>query len=181
MVELLYVGAAVLFILGLKQLSSPRTARRGNLLASGGMLLAIIVTLVDTDIISWGAIIAGLLVGGVIGAMLALRVQMTAMPQLVAAFHSLVGMAAVFASLACFLKSGQGEMRSFAGAVSARISDTPPAVVRRAGIRAEELGFLTGEQLVDLPRDEQVAACARFNIGGTVMRNQGGGIGNVHP
>ncbi|HSF85089.1 MAG TPA: NAD(P)(+) transhydrogenase (Re/Si-specific) subunit beta [Acidimicrobiia bacterium] len=100
MTEILYLAAAVLFILGLKQLSSPRTARRGNLLASGGMLLAIIVTLVDTDIVSWGAIVAGLIVGGVIGALLALRVQMTAMPQLVAAFNGSGGIASTFVALA---------------------------------------------------------------------------------
>ena len=65
---------------------------------------------------------------------------------------------------ACFLKSGEGEMRSFAGAVSARISDTPPAVVKRAGMRAEELGFLPGEQL-DEAR-ELAANLARWYPGG---------------
>ena len=74
MTQLLYLIAAVAFILGLKQLGSPRTARNGNMIASGGMLLAIVVTLVDQDIANWGTVIAGLVVGGAIGAVLAIRV-----------------------------------------------------------------------------------------------------------
>jgi NAD(P) transhydrogenase subunit beta len=100
MTELLYLAAAVLFILGLKQLASPRTARRGNTLAASGMLVAIVVTLVDTDVMSWGTIIAGLVVGAVIGAVLALRVQMTSMPELVAAFNGFGGIASTFVALA---------------------------------------------------------------------------------
>ncbi len=100
MTELLYLGAAVLFILGLKQLSSPRTARRGNTLAAAGMLLAIVVTLVDTDVVSWWTIIAGLVTGTVVGALLALRVAMTAMPQLVAAFNGFGGIASTLVALA---------------------------------------------------------------------------------
>ncbi len=97
---LLYLGAAVLFILGLKQLSSPRTARRGNMLASGGMLIAIIVTLIDNDIANWGTVIAGLVVGGGVGAVLALRVKMTSMPELVAAFNGFGGVASALVALA---------------------------------------------------------------------------------
>lgn len=100
MTELLYLGAAVLFILGLKQLSSPRTARRGNTLAGAGMLLAIVVTLAYMDNIGWGPIISGLIVGGIVGAFLALRVQMTAMPQLVAAFNGFGGAASALVALA---------------------------------------------------------------------------------
>ncbi len=100
MVELLYLAAAVLFIVGLKMLGSPRTARRGNTFAAGGMLLAIVVTMVDAEILSWGAIIAGLIVGSVVGAFLALRVQMTAMPQLVAAFNGFGGAASTLVALA---------------------------------------------------------------------------------
>lgn len=100
MVELLYLAAAVLFILGLKMLGSPRTARRGNTLAAGGMLLAIVVTMIDAEILSWGAIIGGLVVGAAVGAVLALRVQMTAMPQLVAAFNGFGGAASTLVALA---------------------------------------------------------------------------------
>ena len=85
MTEILYLGAGVAFIVGLKQLSGPRTARSGNRLAAIGMLLAIAVTLITQDIINWSTLVAGLAVGAGIGAWLALRVQMTSMPQLVAA------------------------------------------------------------------------------------------------
>ncbi|MDH3755555.1 MAG: NAD(P)(+) transhydrogenase (Re/Si-specific) subunit beta [Acidimicrobiia bacterium] len=100
MTELLYLASAVLFILGLKQLSGPRTARRGNTVAAAGMLLAVIVTMVDGDIVSWGTIVAGLVFGTVVGAVLALRIQMTAMPQLVAAFNGFGGLASAVVALA---------------------------------------------------------------------------------
>jgi len=98
-IELLYLLAAVLFVVGLKQLSTPRTARRGNTMAAAGMLLAMVVTLVDQDIISWATVIAGLVAGGAIGAVLAMRVQMTAMPQLVAAFNGFGGAASTLVGL----------------------------------------------------------------------------------
>ena len=94
MTTLLYLAAGVLFILGLRGLGSPRTARRGNLLAAIGMLLAIVVTfadIIDEPGVVWWTIIAGLIVGGGIGSYLALKVQMTAMPQLVAAFNGFGG------------------------------------------------------------------------------------------
>ncbi len=100
MVELLYLGAAVLFIFGLKMLASPRRARIGNIAASGGMLVAIVTTLVDTEIVSWEVLIAGLVVGTVVGAALAIRVQMTAMPQLVAAFNGFGGAASALVAAA---------------------------------------------------------------------------------
>ncbi|MDJ0960021.1 MAG: NAD(P)(+) transhydrogenase (Re/Si-specific) subunit beta [Acidimicrobiia bacterium] len=100
MTQLLYLLAAVAFIFGLKQLGSPRTARNGNMIASAGMLLAIVVTLIDQEIASWGTVIAGLVVGGAVGAALAIRVQMTAMPQLVAAFNGFGGLASTLVALA---------------------------------------------------------------------------------
>ncbi len=106
MTELLYLGAAVLFILGLKQLSSPRTARRGNMLASVGMLIAIVVTLANMEDVGWGPVIAGLLVGGGVGAALALRVKMTSMPELVAAFNGFGGVASALVALAEIERTG---------------------------------------------------------------------------
>jgi NAD(P) transhydrogenase subunit beta len=100
MTTLSYLLAAVLFILGLKMLGSPRTARRGNAIAATGMLLAIVVTLIDQDIVNWGTIVAGVLVGSLIGGFLAIRVQMTAMPQLVAAFNGSGGIASTLVALA---------------------------------------------------------------------------------
>ncbi|MFD1696957.1 NAD(P)(+) transhydrogenase (Re/Si-specific) subunit beta [Roseibium aestuarii] len=95
---LLYLVSAVLFIMALRGLSSPETSRKGNLYGMVGMTIAVITTLVAGHV-SFGAIVLivlGLAIGGGIGAMIAKRIPMTAMPQLVAAFHSLVGLAAVF-------------------------------------------------------------------------------------
>jgi len=95
---LLYLIAGVLFILALRGLSSPASSRRGNTLGMIGMTIAVLTTLAVTgpdDPLSWGLIILGIAIGGAIGAVAARRIAMTAMPQLVAAFHSLVGLAAV--------------------------------------------------------------------------------------
>jgi NAD(P) transhydrogenase subunit beta len=99
-IALLYLAAAVLFILALRGLSSPETSRRGNMLGMAGMTIAIVTTLAQLgapgDPLTWLLIVGGLAIGGGIGATIARKVPMTAMPELVAAFHSLVGMAAVF-------------------------------------------------------------------------------------
>ena len=93
----LYVVSAVLFILALRGLSSPETSRQGNLFGMVGMAIAIVTTLLTAapGFSGLALIVAGLAIGGGVGAVIAKRVPMTAMPQLVAAFHSLVGMAAV--------------------------------------------------------------------------------------
>ncbi len=91
---LLYLLAGVLFIIGLRGLGSPRTARRGNLIAAVGMLVAVLVTvasIIDDTGVMWWTIGAGLIIGGAIGAVFAVRVQMTGMPQLVAAFNGFGG------------------------------------------------------------------------------------------
>ncbi len=90
-IPLAYLFASSLFILGLKRLSSPRTAPGGNRLAAVGMLIAVVATLLDQQIVRYEAIIAGATVGALIGAVTAFRVQMTAMPQMVAAFNGLGG------------------------------------------------------------------------------------------
>ena len=100
---LLYLASGVLFILALRGLSSPETSRTGNRLGMIGMALAIATTLAwrgVPDGLTWGLIIAGFAIGGGIGAITARRIAMTAMPQLVAAFHSLVGLAAVLVAAA---------------------------------------------------------------------------------
>jgi NAD(P) transhydrogenase subunit beta len=100
---ILYLVAGVLFILALRGLSSPRSARQGNLFGMVGMGIAIVTTLAvaaPSDWVSWLLIIGGLAIGGGIGAYIAKAVKMTDMPQLVAAFHSLVGLAAVFVAAA---------------------------------------------------------------------------------
>ncbi len=90
-----YLAAAICFVMALRGLSSPETARRGNLAGIVGMAIAVAVTLANPGVISFELIAAGVVIGGAIGTVIALRIQMTALPQLVAAFHSLVGLAAV--------------------------------------------------------------------------------------
>src|SRR5258705_8260650 len=95
---ILYLVAGVLFILALRGLSSPATSRQGNLFGMIGMTIAILTTLAahpPAGVGAWVLVILGLALGGGTGAVIARRVPMTAMPELVAAFHSLVGMAAV--------------------------------------------------------------------------------------
>src|SRR5215471_14782723 len=101
----LYLVAGVLFILSLRGLSSPATSRRGNLLGMIGMAIAIATTLAShppADSIAWILVIVGIAIGAAIGAVIARRVPMTSMPELVAAFHSLVGMAAVLVAAGAF-------------------------------------------------------------------------------
>ncbi len=92
-IDLAYLASAVLFIFGLKRMQSPVTARTGNLLASLGMLVAVVATLFLHEILSWPMILAGLALGGTIGVVLARRVEMTAMPELVAVFNGFGGLA----------------------------------------------------------------------------------------
>jgi NAD(P) transhydrogenase subunit beta len=100
LIALLYLAAGVLFILALRGLASPESARRGNLLGMTGMAIAVLTTLAQLGAadqwLTWVLIAFGLGVGGLIGAYVARRIPMTSMPELVAAFHSLVGLAAVF-------------------------------------------------------------------------------------
>ena len=103
LVALLYLLAAVLFILALRGLSNPETSRRGNLFGMVGMAIAIVTTLAShppEGVGAWALVIVGVAIGGTVGAVIARRVPMTAMPELVAAFHSLVGMAAVLVAAA---------------------------------------------------------------------------------
>src|SRR5262249_11769586 len=105
---LLYLVSGVLFILALRGLSNPETSRRGNLLGMSGMVIAIVTTLAwqPSAGMSWILVVLGIATGGSIGTVIARRVPMTAMPELVAAFHSLVGMAAVLVAAAALNAPG---------------------------------------------------------------------------
>ncbi|MDE0948163.1 MAG: NAD(P)(+) transhydrogenase (Re/Si-specific) subunit beta, partial [Sphingobium sp.] len=105
-VSLAYLVAGVLFILALRGLSSPATSRRGNRMGMIGMAIAVATTLYTHDVVSLPEIIAAIAIGGGIGFIIARRIAMTDMPQLVAAFHSLVGMAAVLVGAAAYLNPG---------------------------------------------------------------------------
>jgi NAD(P) transhydrogenase subunit beta len=100
--NLLYLITIVTFILALRFLSNPATARRGNQIGAGGMLVAIVVTFLQKGVTSYWEIIVGMIVGGTFGAVAARRVHMTAMPQMVALFNGVGGGAAALISLAEF-------------------------------------------------------------------------------
>ena len=103
-----YLISGVLFILALRGLSSPETSRQGNLFGILGMIIAITVTFLSIGNFSTGFVVVliFLLIGGLIGAFIAYKIPMTAMLELVAGFHSLVGLAAVFVAIAAFLNPG---------------------------------------------------------------------------
>ncbi len=104
-VNLAYLVAAMMFIFGLKGLTHPRTAVRGNLLGAGGMLLAIVVTLLDRAIVSYELILAGIVLGTGAGIPIALKVPMTAMPQLVALFNGFGGGASLLVAGAALIET----------------------------------------------------------------------------
>ena len=102
---LFYLISGILFILALRGLSSPETSRQGNFFGIIGMIIAISVTFLSIGNFSSGFVyvLIFLLVGGLVGAFIAYKIPMTAMPELVAGFHSLVGLAAVFVAISAFL------------------------------------------------------------------------------
>ena len=101
-VSVLYLISALLFIFALRGLSHPESSRTGNILGIIGMVIAIVTTLMFKSVLSYTEIGVAILIGGFIGTIIALKIEMTALPQLVAAFHSLVGLAAVFVAAAAF-------------------------------------------------------------------------------
>ena len=101
-----YLVSAILFIMALRGLSSPESSRQGNMFGILGMIIAVAATVLSPGIVSYQWIIGAIIVGGGIGFMISQRISMTAMPQLVAAFHSLVGMAAGLVASGAFLNPG---------------------------------------------------------------------------
>lgn len=108
LITLAYLAASILFILSLKGLSSQETARAGNLYGVAGMFVAVAATLTSADVVSLTPVIIALAIGAVVGVVLAVRVQMTAMPELVALLHSFVGLAAVLVGFASYLGADHG-------------------------------------------------------------------------
>jgi NAD(P) transhydrogenase subunit beta len=106
MVDLIYILASALFILGLKMLSSPKSAKKGNQLSALGMLVAIIVTLLDQGIVDYRWIFIGMLSGTLVGATVALRVKMTSIPEMVALFNGFGGIASLLVGSSEYLLSG---------------------------------------------------------------------------
>lgn len=134
-VSICYLFAAALFILGIKNLSKPRTAVRGNQLAASGMLIAVIVTLLDQSILSYEWIIGGIVVGAAIGATMAIRVQMTNMPQMVAVLNGSGGGASLFIATASYLEmTGKSSFLPSAAAELLNSSMTSTDVVNSVAI-----------------------------------------------
>jgi NAD(P) transhydrogenase subunit beta len=134
-ISLIYLMAAALFIFGLKGLTHPTSARRGNFYAMAAMLIAISVTLLHPAVKHYTLIVAGLLGGALIGTIIALRIRMTAMPQLVAALHSFVGFTAVLVAFGAYLDHASGVVPSgflltelFVGSVIGALTATGSAV-----------------------------------------------------
>lgn len=129
--NLAYLVAAVSFILAFKGLSHPRTAVRGNLVGAAGMLLAVVVTLFDRHILSFTAILAGIVVGGAIGAVLAARVRMTAMPEMVALLNGFGGAASVLVAGGALLEP------------PGTVTDAPPLQAAVATVLSGLIGSVT--------------------------------------
>ena len=105
LIQFAFIVSAALFIFGLKQLGSPATARRGNMISSTGMLIAIVAALMDQGIVDYQYILMGFVVGGAIGAAAARLVAMTSMPEMVALFNGFGGMASLLVGAAALSPS----------------------------------------------------------------------------
>jgi NAD(P) transhydrogenase subunit beta len=121
--SILYLVTGVLFILALRGLSSPETSRKGNFFGIAGMILAIVVTFFSVEIFSNNLIffVSALLVGGITGSLIAYKIPMTAMPQLVAGFHSLVGLAAVLVAVSAYYSPEAFNLGTFGNIKTASI------------------------------------------------------------
>jgi H+-translocating NAD(P) transhydrogenase subunit beta len=117
-VSAVYLLAGILFILGIKGLTKPKTAVRGNQLSALGMLIAVVVTLLDSSIVDFSFIIAGVLIGGIVGATMALKIQMTSMPQMVALLNGFGGGASLTIALAEYFSKVGADPSSFAELVT---------------------------------------------------------------
>ncbi|HIA04250.1 MAG TPA: NAD synthetase, partial [Myxococcales bacterium] len=104
LIELSYLAASVCFILGIKRLSKPATAPAGNRLAAFGMLIAVVATLIHIDVLSPAFIIFGIVVGSLIGAWMAIKVEMTGMPEMVALFNGFGGAFSVLVAWAYYAR-----------------------------------------------------------------------------
>ncbi|MEN9207530.1 MAG: NAD(P)(+) transhydrogenase (Re/Si-specific) subunit beta [Gloeomargarita sp. GMQP_bins_120] len=170
-IELLYLAAVSLFIVGIKQLGSPATARRGNRWAALGMLLAVVGTLGQQGVLHYGSIVLGLLVGAGVGAWLAYRVEMTAMPQMVGLLNGLGGAASLLIATGEFWRSVLGGVPLPYGALVSTVLGVIIGGVTFTGSLvafAKLQGWMTGQPVV-LPGQQWLAltlAVATLTAGG---------------
>ncbi len=181
-VNLIYLVASVLFILGLKGLTHPRTAVRGNIYSGLAMLIAVVVTLLDQRIISYEMILIGLAVGSLIGAILAIKIQMTGMPQLVAIYNGFGGGASVFVAGAALIEGlAMGEALSYQFTIAVAASGLIGAVTftgslvawgKLQGVISEDSLRLPGQQALKvLIGLASVALAVWIVIDPTIIRN----------
>ena len=154
-ISLAYLVAAILFIQGLRDMTHPRTAMRGNIISSIGMIIAVVITLVAFEILTWELVIAGLIVGGLFGVLLAVRVERTEMPQLVGLFNGFGGGASVLvAGGELMLEGGSiptdvGTAAVFSGLVGAvTFFGSLVAAGKLHGVISTQAVRYTGEQIV---------------------------------
>jgi NAD(P) transhydrogenase subunit beta len=141
-IDIAYLVAASLFVIGIKGLAKPKTAVRGNLTAAAGMLIAAVITLLHQDIVTYEVIIAGFVLGAVIGTVLALKVEMTAMPQLVALLNGFGGGASFAVASAEYFKA-LDKAAGVSGVMDAMAGDTSGMVAMIATGAAVIIGAVT--------------------------------------
>tara|TARA_R110001583_G_C5659911_1_gene409539 strand:+ start:3234 stop:4643 length:1410 start_codon:yes stop_codon:yes gene_type:complete len=148
-VDLFYLLAALLFVAGIKGLTRPRTAVRGNTLAAVGMLIAVVVTLLDRNVISYELIVAGIGLGAVIGLLMAKRVQMTGMPQMVALLNGFGGGASLGVAAASFFAINTfGVETSAAEQVVALVAMAMAALIGAVTLTGSAVAFAKLQELV---------------------------------
>ena len=167
-INIAYLIAAVCFIYGLKMLSHPRTARNGNLISSFGMLVAIVATLAIPGNLNWMLIITGIVVGSIIGAFFAIRVQMTQMPQLVAIFNGFGGAASALVACSEFLKINDGSTFTLI-AISLSIIVGTLTFTGSFIAFGKLQGFVSGQPITFTGQQILNALLALVLIGSTVM------------
>ena len=173
-----YLVAAVLFILGLRNLSSPKTAVTGNIQAAIGMFVAIVATLLDANVVTYGVIIGGIVVGSALGAVLALRIEMTSMPQMVALLNGFGGAASALVASAELLSQPEtGAVHDgiipFAIVASVLIGSI---TLTGSAVAFAKLQELVGGGAVTYPGQQFVNGAlgiALLGLGGVVMMDTG--------
>lgn len=164
-----YLLSSILFVFSIRGLASPETARKGNFLGMIGMALAILVTLYSPLVNEYHWIILAILIGGAIGTVTALKVKMTSLPQMVAAFNGLGGLSSVFISLAEILAGSQTWLESSLGLLIGALafSGSMIAFAKLQGLMSAKAITFPGQQLLNLLLGlATIAACIIFSING---------------
>lgn len=151
LLSLSYLLASILFILSIRGLASPQTARQGNILGMIGMAVAIIVTLLSPQVKEFYWILLAIFIGGIIGTYSALKVKMTSLPQMIAAFNGLGGLSAVFISLAEILAGSQTYVESSLGLLIGAIAFSGSAIAfaKLQGLMPARTIIFPGQQLMN--------------------------------